>query len=114
MSADKRVQGHPEPLDPSVPQAEELRPRFLGTADPDPLGGIPPGSPAEAFLLGQLTHPEGKPLLVELPTDPTALSLAAVEALSAIAEMLEAGTGQKKAGHDGPAKSNREVEDDER
>jgi hypothetical protein len=119
MSGDERNPDRHLPHGSPTPRSHQTGPdqpgpRFLGTADADPVApaGRPPANPVEA--LGRLVHPEGKPLRMELPTDPLALSPAAIEALAGIVDMLGDATGEKKAGHEGPAKSNREVEDDER
>jgi hypothetical protein len=90
MSGDGSTQGQALRPDWITPAPDPARPRFLGTADPtpEPLGSLTPDSPAERLAEARLVHPQGRRVMVEFPSDPDALSPAAVEALAAIVDML--------------------------
>ncbi|CAA9392727.1 MAG: hypothetical protein AVDCRST_MAG15-642 [uncultured Rubellimicrobium sp.] len=91
MSGDGSTEGQALRPEGITPAPDPVRPRFLGTADPtpEPLGGLTPDTPAERLAEARLKHPQGRPVMVEFPADPDALSPAAVEALAAIVDLLD-------------------------
>lgn len=95
MSGDRSTTGQTLRPEGITPAPDPVRPRLLGTADPtpEPLGGLTPDTPAERLAEARLKHPQGRPVMVEFPSDPDALSPAAVEALAAIVDMLDGDAG---------------------
>ena len=95
MSSDGSTTGQTPRPEAITPAPDPVRPRFLGTADPTPEvpGGLPHDSAAERLAEARLVHPQGRPVMVEFPSDPDALSPKAVEALAAIVDLLDGDKG---------------------